>query len=173
MASKGYIHVYTGDGKGKTTAALGLALRSAGHGMGVFIGQFMKGIRYGELNALELIPSIEVAQFGDEVCIRKEEVTDLHRAHAREGLAVIKEVMRRGDHPVVIMDEICVTLWFEILSLEEVMALVKAKPAGIELILTGRKAPQELIEIADLVTEMKEIKHYYTQGVLARDGVER
>ena len=173
MASKGYIHVYTGDGKGKTTAALGLALRSAGHGMGVFIGQFMKGIRYGELNVLEKIPGIEVAQFGDEVCIRKEEVTDLHRSHGREGLAVIERVMARGEHPVVIMDEICVTLWFGILSLDEVMAVIKAKPAGIELVLTGRRAPQEIIDIADLVTEMKEIKHYYTQGVLARDGIER
>ncbi len=173
MLSKGYVHVYTGDGKGKTTAALGLALRSAGHGMGVFIGQFMKGVRYGELNALERIPGIEVAQFGDEVCIRREEVTDLHKAHARQGLEVIEQVLLQGKHSVVIMDEICVTLWFGILTLAEVMAVIKAKPIHVELILTGRRAPRELIDIADLVTEMKEIKHYYTKGVLARDGIER
>ena len=167
MLSKGYIHVYTGDGKGKTTAALGLALRCAGHSMNVFIGQFMKGIRYGELNSLELLPCIEVAQFGDEVCIRREEVTDLHKAHARQGLEMIEQVMRQGKHSVIIMDEICVTLWFGILTLDEVLDVIKAKPAHIELILTGRRAPRELIEIADLVTEMKEVKHYYTKGVLA------
>ncbi len=173
MTSKGYIHVYTGDGKGKTTAALGLALRSAGHGMGVFIGQFMKGIQYGEIHALSHIPGIEIEQFGDEVCIRREDVTDMHREHGRRGLKVIEEVMARKKHKVVIMDEICVTLWFGILTLAEVMTVIREKPDDIELVLTGRRAPKELIDSADLVTEMREIKHYYTKGVLARDGIER
>lgn len=173
MSFKGYIHVYTGDGKGKTTAALGLALRSAGHGMGVFIGQFMKGIRYGEINALSHIPGIEVQQFGDEVCIHRDDVTDEHREHARRGLKVIKQVMARKKHQVVIMDEICVTMWFGILTLAEVMSVIREKPDDIELILTGRRAARELIDIADLVTEMTEVKHYYTKGVLARDGIER
>ena len=141
MSFKGYIQVYTGDGKGKTTAALGLALRSAGHGMGVFIGQFMKGIRYGEIKALSHLPCVEVQQFGDEVCIRREEVTDMHRKHARRGLKVIEQVMARKKHQVIIMDEICVTLWFGILSLAEVMDVIRKKPDDIELILTGRRAP--------------------------------
>jgi len=173
MPFKGYIHVYTGDGKGKTTAALGLALRSAGHGMGVFIGQFMKGIQYGEIHALSHISGIEVEQFGDEVCIRREDVTEEYREHARRGLQVIAQVMARKKHQVVIMDEICVTLWFGILTLPEVMAVIREKPDDVELILTGRRAPKELIDCADLVTEMTEIKHYYTKGVLARDGIER
>ena len=171
--AKGYIHVYTGNGKGKTTAALGLALRSAGHGRGVYLGQFMKGMRYGELNVLESIPLIQVVQFGDAVCIRKEEVTPRHREQARQGLQAVTRAMADERYQVVIMDEICVTLWFEMVTLDEVMAVIAQKPLETELILTGRYAPQALMDRADLVTEMREVKHYYTQGVLARDGIER
>ncbi|MFH1155441.1 MAG: cob(I)yrinic acid a,c-diamide adenosyltransferase [Pseudomonadota bacterium] len=169
----GYIHVYTGDGKGKTTAALGLAMRAAGHGKSVFIGQFMKGQYYGELSSLALVPGIDIEQFGDEGCFRKEEVTPLHCQHAAQGLERVRAVMASGDYFLVILDEICVAIWFDLISTRDVLALMEEKPRETELVLTGRRAPLELIERADLVTEMKEIKHYYTRGILARDGIER
>ncbi|MEA1966682.1 MAG: cob(I)yrinic acid a,c-diamide adenosyltransferase [Thermodesulfobacteriota bacterium] len=171
---KGYIHLYTGDGKGKTTAALGLALRAAGHGKRVFIGQFMKGQYYGELTSLKFVPGIDIEQFGDEGCIRKEEVTSLHREHARNGLKRICQVMESGEYQIVIMDEISVTIWFELVTTNDVLKVIKKKPFDTELILTGRRAPKEFFDAADLVTEMKEIKHYYNiHGILARDGIER
>jgi len=170
---KGYVHLYTGDGKGKTTAALGLAIRAAGYGLETFIGQFMKGQHYGELTALKLIPQVTVAQFGDEGCIQRHEVTELHRKHARDGLARIAKVMAEGRYSIIIMDEICVAIWFNLVSVEEVLHLFKERPFGVELVLTGRRAPKELFDHADLVTEMKEVKHYYAKGVMARNGIER
>ncbi len=169
----GYVHLYTGDGKGKTTAALGLSLRAAGHGLKTFIGQFMKGQYYGELTALAAVPQVTVEQFGDEGCIQRHEVTDLHRGHAGKGLARISEVMAEGGYQVIIMDEICVAIWFGLVSVEDVLVVVQGRPAGVELVLTGRRAPTELVDAADLVTEMREVKHYYSKGVLARDGIER
>ena len=169
----GYIQLYTGDGKGKTTAALGLALRAAGHGFRTYIGQFMKGQPYGELDALTALPQITLEQYGDIHCVRKEEVTDHHRRQARQGLAKVREAMRSGQYTLVILDEVLVTLWFGLLTLEEVIHVIDDKPRDVELVLTGRKAPPELIERADLVTEMTNIKHYYDSGVPARDGIER
>jgi cob(I)alamin adenosyltransferase len=169
---KGYVQLYTGDGKGKTTAALGLALRSAGHKRRVFIGQFMKGQHYGELSALADIDEIDIEQFGDAVCIRREEVTDLHRQHAEQGIRRIEEILSSGIYQVVIMDEIAVTIWFGIVDLERVLGVLQRRPDGVEMILTGRRAPERLIEAADLVTEMQEIRHYYRDGVPAREGIE-
>jgi cob(I)alamin adenosyltransferase len=169
----GYVHVYTGDGKGKTTAALGLALRAAGHGHTVFIGQFMKGQHYGELTSLARIPEVTVEQFGDEGCFRLSEVTERHRVHASQGLERVRTVMASGEYRVIIMDEISVAIWFGLVTEQEVLDLVEAKPIRTELVLTGRRAPDSLISRADLVTEMREIKHYYTRGILARDGIER
>ena len=171
--SKGYIQVYTGDGKGKTTAALGLALRASGHGMRTYIGQFMKGQHYGELDALRDHACIKIEQYGDPRCIRREEVTPEHVAQAHRGLARAREAMLSGDYDIVVLDEANVSIWFGILSLDDVLAFLDEKPAHVEVILTGRRAPRELIERADLVTEMREIKHYYEQGVLARKGIER
>jgi len=170
--AKGYVQLYTGDGKGKTTAALGLALRSAGHKKRVFIGQFMKGQYYGELSALADIGEIDIEQFGDAGCIRREEVTDLHRQHAEQGIKRIEEIMLSGDYQMVIMDEIVVAIWFGIVDVERVLGVLKKRHEGIELILTGRRAPARLIEAADLVTEMQEIRHYYRDGVPAREGIE-
>ncbi|MEA2060540.1 MAG: cob(I)yrinic acid a,c-diamide adenosyltransferase [Thermodesulfobacteriota bacterium] len=171
---KGYIHLYTGDGKGKTTAALGLALRAAGHDRKVFIGQFMKGQYYGELTALQSIAGIDIEQFGDEGCLHKNQITEVHRNHARQGIDRILEVMAMDYYDMVIMDEICVTVWFDLLSPGDVLNVIEKKPVSLELVLTGRRAPKEFIEAADLVTEMKEVKHYYTTfGILARDGIER
>jgi cob(I)alamin adenosyltransferase len=169
---KGYIQIYTGDGKGKTTAALGLALRSAGYKRRVFIGQFMKGQYYGELSVLAGIEEIDVEQFGDTGCIRREEVTDVHRQQACRGLTRIEEVLASGKYDMVILDEILVTIWFGITSLESVLEVLKKRPDHVELILTGRRAPEQLLAAADLVTEMKEIRHYYHDGVPAREGIE-
>jgi cob(I)alamin adenosyltransferase len=171
--SKGYVQVYTGDGKGKTTAALGLALRASGHGMRTYIGQFMKGQIYGELDALRDHPCITIEQYGDVRCIRREEATPDHVAQAQRGLERAREAMLSGEYDIVVLDEVNVTIWFGLLTVEEVLALLDEKPEHVEVILTGRRAPQELIERADLVTEMREIKHYYQQGVLAREGIER
>lgn len=170
---KGYIQVYTGDGKGKTTAALGLALRAAGHGMRTYIGQFMKGWPYGELSALKNHPWIEIEQYGDFRCIRREEVTPEHIARARQGLERARQAMLSGRYDIIVLDEINVAIWYGLLTVEEVLAFLDERPEGVEVVLTGRRAPQELIDRADLVTEMREVKHYYIQGVMARDGIER
>jgi cob(I)alamin adenosyltransferase len=169
----GYVQVYTGDGKGKTTAALGLALRAAGHGLRTYIGQFMKGQPYGELEALRGHPAITLEQYGDVRCIRREEVTPAHIAQAQRGLERARQAMLSGRYDIVVLDEVNVALWFGLLSLAEVLAFLDQRPPQVECILTGRRAPPELIERADLVTEMREVKHYYQQGVGARAGIER
>ena len=171
--SKGYVQVYTGDGKGKTTAALGLALRAAGHGMRTYVGQFMKGQAYGELEALRDHPHITIEQYGHVRCVHREEVTAEHVERAHRGLERACEAMLSGEYDVVVLDEANVSIWFGLLTVQEVLAFVDERPEHVELILTGRRAPQELIDRADLVTEMKEIKHYYEQGVPARRGIER
>lgn len=171
--SQGYVQIYTGDGKGKTTAALGLALRASGHGMRTYVGQFMKGQPYGELDALRDHPLITIEQYGDVRCIRREEVTPEHITQAQRGLEQAREAMRSGQYDIVVLDEVNVTVWFGLLTVEEVLAFLDERPAHVEVILTGRRAPQELIERADLVTEMREVKHYYRQGVAARKGIER
>ena len=170
---KGYTQVYTGNGKGKTTAALGLALRASGHGMHTYIGQFMKGQHYGELDALRDHPHITIEQYGDVRCIHREEVTPEHVAQARQGLERAREAMLSSQYDIIVLDEINVTIWFGLLTVEEVLTFLDKRPEHVEVILTGRRAPPELIERADLVTEMREVKHYYQQGVLAREGIER
>jgi cob(I)alamin adenosyltransferase len=168
----GYVQVYTGDGKGKTTAALGLALRAAGHGLHTYIGQFMKGQPYGELVALRDHPFITIEQYGDPRCIRREEVTPMHVAQAHAGLERARAAMLSGQYDLVVLDEVNVAVWFGLLAVAEVLALLDQRPASVEMVLTGRRAPQELLERADLVTEMHEVKHYYQQGVMAREGIE-
>jgi cob(I)alamin adenosyltransferase len=168
----GYVHVYTGDGKGKTTAAIGLAVRAAGHDRWTYIGQFMKGQEYGELAALEHLPQVTIEQYGDQGCIRKEEVTPKHIVDAGAGLERARVALLSGRHDIVVLDEVNVALWFGLLEEEAVLGLVEARPAGVELVLTGRRAPQTILDRADLVTEMREVKHYYTDGVLARKGIE-
>jgi len=171
---KGYVQIYTGNGKGKTTAALGLAFRAAGNHFHVFIGQFMKGQEYGELEAAKrLSPYITIEQFGKPTFVHVDKATEEDIRLAKEGLERSREAMLSEEHDIVILDEINVAIFFKLVTTEEVLALIEEKPAGVELILTGRYAPKELIEKADLVTEMKEIKHYYTQGVQARKGIEK
>ena len=172
---RGYVQVYTGNGKGKTTAALGLALRAAGHGLKTYIGQFMKGQHYGELEAAkQMKPYITIEQYGRPgwVHVRKPPKEEDVRL-AQEGLRKAREAMLSGEYDIIVLDEITTAHYFELISLEDMLELIRSKPENVELVFTGRYAPQELIEIADLVTEMKEVKHYYKKGISARDGIER
>lgn len=172
MHSKGYIHVYTGNGKGKTTAALGLALRAAGAGKKIFIAQFVKGRIYSETEALKkYLPEIEIKQYGLESFIINSPTPEDIKA-ARKGLTEVSAIIEHGSYDVVILDEANIAIYFNMFTVEEFIDIIKKKKTGTEIIITGRNAPAELIELADLVTEMKEIKHYYTQGVLARKGIE-
>ena len=168
---QGLVQIYTGDGKGKTTAALGLALRAAGWGYRTFIGQFMKGVDYGELRSVQLLaPYVTIEQFGRPSFVHEPAPED--RALAHKGLQRIGEVMASGAYQIVIMDEICVALHFRLVTVAEVLDLMAGRPAQVELVLTGRRAPQELVERADLVTEMVAVKHPYERGIPARRGVE-
>jgi cob(I)alamin adenosyltransferase len=170
---KGYIHIYTGNGKGKTTAALGLALRAAGYGYKTYIGQFMKGSHYGELDSLKKIQEIDIEQFGGEKCITLDQVDEKHKALARNGLKRIKEILIKNEYQIVVLDEICVTIWFGLVAEREVIEIIDSKPSNVEIILTGRNASDALLEHADLITNMDEVLHYYTNGVEARQGIER
>jgi cob(I)alamin adenosyltransferase len=172
LLKQGFIHIYTGHGKGKTTAALGLALRAAGQGLRTYIGQFMKGRPYGELMALRDHPLITIEQFGRSECLHREQVTATDVDRARHGLARARSILMGGQYDLVILDEINVALWFGLLSLDEVMSLLDRRPEQVELVLTGRYAPPALIARANLVTEMREVKHYYRQGISARQGIE-
>ncbi len=172
---KGYIQVYTGNGKGKTTAALGLAVRAAGHGLHTVILQFMKGwIDYGELEGVKMLaPHVEIHQAGRDTFVNRKNPDPEDRRLAREGWERAKKAILEGKADIVVLDEINCAIDFGLLPLEEVIEVLMRKPDGMELILTGRGAPPELIEVADLVTEMREVKHYYAKGVDARVGVER
>ena len=169
---KGLVHIYTGDGKGKTTAALGLALRAAGNGMKTFIGQFMKGCEYSELNSIRRIREIEIEQFGWEKCIRKEDVKPLHKERTRQGLNICYEKVGSQQYDIVILDEILVSIWFGLIDEKDVIDFINWHPRESELVLTGRNATENLITMADLVTEMKCVKHYYDRGIMSRKGIE-
>lgn len=169
--SKGYVHIYTGNGKGKTTAAFGLAVRAACSGKKVYIGQFIKDIKYNETKIQKLLPLITVEQLGIGCFIkRKPTKQDYDAAH----LAIDKcaEILKQGTYDLVILDEINIALNYGLIEVEAVINALKKRSVGVEVVLTGRYAPESLITIADLVTEMKEIKHYYSQGVLSRDGID-
>jgi cob(I)alamin adenosyltransferase len=171
VLEKGYIQVYTGNGKGKTTAALGISLRAVCAGHKVFIGQFMKGQDYSELKSADYLPCIEIEQFGDASFIKgKPSGKDFERAE--KGLFRMKEALVSGRYDVVVFDEINTALYFKLVTPESVLEILGSKPEKTEVILTGRYAPAEIIEKADLVTEMREIKHYYEKGVGARIGIE-
>jgi cob(I)alamin adenosyltransferase len=172
--NKGYIQIYTGNGKGKTTAAIGQAVRAAGFGLKTYIVQFMKEYPYSELDSLKHLKEwITIEQFcGDEFVYRKELPDKEEIDKARQGLARAKARMLSGNYDIIILDEICVSIYFGLFTDEEVLTFIKQKPENVEIILTGRYCPDKLIERAELVTEMKEIKHYYQEGVSARKGIE-
>ena len=169
---KGYTQIYTGNGKGKTTAAFGLALRATGAGKKVFFAQFVKGKMYSEIKAVrEFLPNVEVKQFGLG-CFIVNDPTEADIITAQKGLAEVKQIIHSEKYELVILDEIFIALFYKLFPAEEVIEIIKSKPEELELILTGRYAPKNIIELADLVTEMKEVKHYYTQGIEAREGIE-
>jgi cob(I)alamin adenosyltransferase len=167
----GYVHVYTGDGKGKTTAALGLLVRALGAGLGVALVQLIKSMEYHELRPLRSL-GVPVHQFGRGCFIRGEPAPEDRRL-ARDGIAFARALWARQDLDVLVLDEVNVALELGLVDLDEVLELVRAKPPTLELVCTGRGAPPELVAAADLVTEMVNLRHYYDAGVEARDGIER
>ncbi len=169
---EGYVQLYTGDGKGKTTAALGLVLRALGHGLRVAFLQFMKADpTWGEIVTLRRL-GVPVEQCGLDHWVIKGEATEEDLAVAAAGLARARELVDGGEYDLVVLDELVTAVFFELVSLDDVLALVREKPASVELVLTGRRAPEELVAAADLVTEMVARKHYYDAGVAAREGIE-
>ncbi len=170
---RGYVQVYTGAGKGKTTAALGLAIRAAGAGLRVFIAQFIKGARYSEHDALQRLSDlITVKQFGRGCFIKGEPSLEDVEA-ARDGLSEVRVIVSSGEFRVVILDEANVATHLKLFSVDELLSVIEAKPDDVELVITGRNADPRVIERADLVTEMVDVKHYYQKGVEARTGIEK
>jgi cob(I)alamin adenosyltransferase len=167
----GKIHIYTGDGKGKTTAALGLTLRAIGAGYRVYIIQFLKGQDYSELKSLKPLEAVTLKRFGEKNYVLKPGQAKDRQA-ARQALAWSQKILRSGRFDVVVLDEVFLALFFKLLPVSAVVELLKNKPQNVELILTGRRAPERIIRLADYVTEMKEIKHPYKHGLLARKGIE-
>lgn len=170
---KGYIHIYTGNGKGKSTAAFGLALRAMMSGRRVFVGQFVKSMQYNETRIEKHFPDlIHIEQLGSGCFIEKDpEEKDI--ALAQSGLRRCAELIQDEHYDIIILDEISIALYYKLITVDQVISVLKKRHPSKEIILTGRYMPQELIDLADLVTEMKEIKHYYTQGVLSRDGIDK
>jgi len=170
---KGLIQVYTGDGKGKTTCALGLALRAAGQGFRVYIIQFMKGRPTGEAGAAaRLAPEVTLRYFGRPGLVKLKSPAPEDLALLQEGWALARQVLAAGEHDLVILDEINLALTHNLIPLEEALTALQQRPPGVEVVLTGRQAPPELVAMADLVTEMRPVKHYYQAGVKARRGIE-
>ncbi|MEM2281768.1 MAG: cob(I)yrinic acid a,c-diamide adenosyltransferase [Candidatus Bathyarchaeia archaeon] len=170
---RGLVQVYTGDGKGKTSAAFGLALRAIGRGLKVYIVQFIKGgFDYGELYIVDRLPNMTLKAFGRGQFVTDKPPDEVDVALAEEAFNLAKKVVESGEYDMVILDEINVALNLKLISLEKTLELIKNKPKHVELILTGRYAPNEIIEAADLVTEMREIKHPYKKGHPARMGID-
>ncbi|WP_027363734.1 cob(I)yrinic acid a,c-diamide adenosyltransferase [Desulfotruncus alcoholivorax] len=172
--NKGLVQVYTGNGKGKTTASLGQAVRAIGHGYKVFMLQFMKGSKdYGEIKTAEkYLPNLIIVQSGLETFVSKENPSQADIDLARQGLATAQKVIKEGHYDLVILDEINVALDFNLINLDDVLEMIKTKPDHVELILTGRYVPPKILDHADLVSEVSLIKHPYYQGVSARKGIE-
>lgn len=171
--SAGYVHVYTGDGKGKTTAAVGLAIRSAGAGLRVLFTQFIKGITSSEIEALKIFSDqITVRQYGHGRFIRGEPCLEDINA-AEQGLAQIEQALIDNTYDVIVLDEANVAVQCNLFSVDKLVKLIASKPPEVEIVITGRDAHPRLLNHADVVTEMKEIKHYYRRGITARLGIEK
>ncbi len=167
---KGCIHVYTGNGKGKTTSAIGLGVRAAGAGLKVHMLQFMKGRRYCELNILDIINNFTYSQYGRDEFVNKNNPEKIDVDLAQKGLKQAIELIKSNNYDMIILDEINVAIDFNLIAIEEVIKLIKEKPEKLELILTGRYANPKIIKLADYVTEMLEIIHPYQKGIQARKG---
>jgi cob(I)alamin adenosyltransferase len=170
---KGLVQVFTGNGKGKTTAALGTVLRAAGHGLRVFIVFFMKGnYKYGEFSTLARLPNVTMASFGLRKLMSPGRASPEEKEQAALALAAAREATLSGLYDLVVLDEVNVALGFNLIEADEVIEFIRNKPPGVELILTGRYADSRIIEMADLVTEMVKIKHPFDRGIKARKGIE-
>lgn len=173
MVSRGQVHVYTGNGKGKTTAAFGLAIRACMAGKKVFIGQFMKSMQYNETRIARYIDNLSVEQFSNG-CILTRAPNEVDRRQAQDGMHRCAELLGSGNWDVVIFDEITIALHMELVSIEMLMEALENRDSKTEVVLTGRHAPKQLIDYADLVTDMQEVKHYYaSKGLLSRNGIDR
>lgn len=173
-AKKGLVLVYTGNGKGKTTAALGLAVRAIGHGEKVYMIQFMKGNeKYGEVQAVrKYLPNMTLIQKGLDAFVRKGKPSDEDLKLAREGIELAKEVISKGEHDLVILDEINVAQDYGLLSEKDVFDVISLKPEHVTIVLTGRYASEAILEKADMISEVKEVRHHYKKGIVAQPGIE-
>lgn len=170
--SQGYVQLYTGDGKGKTTASLGLIVRALGQGLRPVVLQFMKSDpSWGEIVTLKKL-GVPVRQCGLDHWVFKGEASEEDLAAAAAGFDEAQALVDSGEYDLVILDELVTAVFFELVPVDRVLAMIAAKPAPVELVITGRRAPDELIAAADLVTEMRPVKHYYDAGVKARRGIE-
>lgn len=172
MTRKGFVQVYTGNGKGKTTSAIGLAIRAAGAGLKILFVQFVKGKKYSEIVALERFSDcISIRQYGSG-CFIKGKPRDEEIEIARKGLGDVHSELLNGQYDLVILDEVNIAIHFGLFKVNEFLEVIASRKPECEIVITGRYAPKELIDAADLVTEMKEIKHYYSKGIQAREGIE-
>jgi cob(I)alamin adenosyltransferase len=171
---QGLVSIFTGDGKGKTTAAIGSVVRAAGHGLRAFIVYFMKGndYVYGENTILSQLPNVKMANFGQAGWVNKENIKTKHKEQAVLALATARDVINSGNYDIIVLDEMNVAIDYGLIELIDVMQLVKEKPKQVELIITGRQADLRLIQMADLVTEMQMIKHPHARGIEERQGIE-
>ena len=173
MTQKGLVQVFTGNGKGKTTAAVGTIVRAAGHGLKVCLISFMKGTyTYGEYKTLSQIPNVEIEQFGLRKFTDPAKIKSAEKEQAKAALAAARKAVAGGNYDLVVMDEVNVAVCYNLVGLDKIISLIKDKPLHVELILTGRYADPKLLEIADLVTEMVKIKHPFDEGIQARKGIE-
>ncbi len=172
-STRGLVYIFTGAGKGKTSAALGTVFRASGQGLRVYIVYFMKGgCSYGERSILGMLSNVNMASFGQRVLIDSANIKPEEIEQARQALAASREAMLSGNYDLVVMDEVNLAVAWNLVELDEVIKLINDKPKNVELILTGRKADAELIKLADVVTEMLKIKHPYDKGVMARKGID-
>ncbi|MDD5083089.1 MAG: cob(I)yrinic acid a,c-diamide adenosyltransferase [Dehalococcoidales bacterium] len=170
---RGLVQIFTGDGKGKTTAAIGAVVRALGNGLRAYVVFFMKGdYPYGERQVLSLLPNVKVATFGSLEFVDPNNVKPEEKEQAKLALAAGREAMLSGDYDLVVLDEVNIAVAWKLVELAEVTRLIQDKPPNVELILTGRKADPKLVQMADLVTECLNIKHPYQQGIAARKGIE-
>ena len=170
---RGLVQIFTGDGKGKTSAAIGAVIRALGHGLRVYIAYFMKGdYPYGERNILSQLPNVTMDSFGSRGFVDPANIKPEEKGQAKKALAAAREAMLSGGYDLVVLDEVNLAVAWNLVELDEVLRLIDDKPQNVELILTGRRADSKLVQSADLVTEMLKIKHPYDEGVVAREGIE-